>query len=58
MKGNPLSYRILRDGELPEVLGRQITPSMVAEMPDNCFVIPLEILDPPEPISQSALRDD
>lgn len=47
-----ISIRVLRDGESPEIPGGQITPEMIERLPDNCFVIPMKILDPPEPIKR------
>ncbi len=47
------STKVLRDDELPSIPGRQITPAMIANLPEHCFFLPIEVLKTPEPIKHN-----
>ena len=52
---NELSVKVLREDEMPDAARRQITSeeALQSRLPDNCVVIPMQILEEPEPIKRS-----
>jgi hypothetical protein len=41
---------VLSDDDAPDVRGDLLTEEMIRQLPQNCYVIEMRPLDPPEPI--------
>jgi hypothetical protein len=47
---NEGSVKILRNGEQPQIQQRRITSSDAVSLPPNYRIVPMKVLDHPEPI--------
>jgi hypothetical protein len=53
---NQMSVKVANREEAALIPGGRIRSDQVATMPKNCFVVPMVILEEPEPIKQRRKR--